>query len=104
MSHSGKPYGRIAVLIDEDGFVEDVRTDDPRLQDVTVLVFSRATDEDQIIHLKTQDGRDTGPAWMEAHWPEPNVYDLDKASRDTFGTTDIKAAAESIVAQQIKKS
>jgi hypothetical protein len=104
MSPNDRPFGRIAVLIDEDGYVEDVRTDDPRLLDVTVLVFSRATGEDQVVHLKTQDGRDTGPAWMEAHWPEPNIYDLDEASQNTFGSTDIKAAAESIVAQQIKKN
>lgn len=30
-----KPFGRIAVVIDENGYVEDVRTDDPRLEDVT---------------------------------------------------------------------
>jgi hypothetical protein len=41
---------------------------------------------------------------MEAHWPEPNIYDLDEASQNTFGSTDIKAAAESIIAQHIKKN
>jgi hypothetical protein len=41
---------------------------------------------------------------MEAHWPEPYIYDLDEASRNTFGSTDIKAAAESTIAQHIKKN
>jgi hypothetical protein len=46
MTSKVEPHGRIVVVINKEVFVEDVRTDDPRLEDVTVLVFSRA-DEDQ---------------------------------------------------------
>jgi hypothetical protein len=46
---------------------------------------------------------DTGPAWIEVHWPQPNIYDLAGALESSFGTTDIKGAAEELVAQRLLK-
>ena len=56
------------------------------------------------MHLKTRDGRDTGPAWIEVHWPEPDLFNLDAALVDSFGTIDVKATAEKMVRQQFKKN
>jgi hypothetical protein len=48
--------------------------------------------------------RDTGPAWLEVNWPEPNTYKTDEVLKDNFGTSDIKSAAEQLISQHLKKN